>query len=335
VKRQDDQSRRNNNIALIVGISLLSIILFLIFTSVSSQSGKTLIPISIVALIAGLLFEGKRLSEKWSTVFYITIGSLAFSFFAFVPGKHERHYNIEDHVAMWPYLFIFIFAILSVIAHGDKVVPKLTEGITLLQSIAVIYWVVDYDLFAIQSYFVRSLIIIGLIFSSYSLFHAFTYSTLTRTRRLALSLWSSVIMCLFAVDNILRVYQNEQIENTVEITHGLYVALQFFLLGVSSIYITQNLMMLWGYLPGKGTFFNSKYFADVRELNDQHIKRYSDDQVYIGHSIICSILSIALFAVNYYYAILPRHLAIWAVFAIVPLLMSTFQSRTSESKYST
>ena len=65
---------------------------------------------------------------------------------------------------------------------------------------------------------------------------------------------------LFAVDNIFRVYQNEQIENA-EISHGLYIGLQYFLLGVSSIYIVQNFLMLFGFFPGKGTFFNDGIFS--------------------------------------------------------------------------
>jgi len=70
-------------------------------------------------------------------------------------------------------------------------------------------------------------------------------------------------MVLFAIDNIIRVYQNEQIENTEDLTHGLYIGLQYFLLGASSIYFLQNLFMLIGFFPqGKGPFSMQNIFVN-------------------------------------------------------------------------
>gem|GEM_PF-4463404 len=54
-------------------------------------------------MIAGAIFEGKRLSDRWSTVLWIALGAFIFSFFAFIPGKREHHYNLENHIAMFPY----------------------------------------------------------------------------------------------------------------------------------------------------------------------------------------------------------------------------------------
>ena len=166
--------------------------------------------------------------------------------------------------------------------------------------------------------------IIGLIFSLYSVSHAFTHSILSRTSRLTLSIWSSIIMMLFASDNIYRVYQNEQIENTADLTHGLYIGLQFFLLGVSCIYIIQNLIMLMGFMPGRGTFFNKQYFRDIKELKKDHVKRYSDRQVKILHSFFCILFTGTIFLLNYHYQILPRHVAIWIVFVIFPFILDTY-----------
>jgi hypothetical protein len=306
----DRSQQRNKNMIMAFFIGLIVLLLTISFTVASQTPGKRLIPISVLALIAGVLFEGKRVSEKWSTVFGITLVSLLFSLLALLPGKRESDYHFSNHIQMWPYWFIVFFAIFCVITQGDKVVPRFTEGITLLQSIAVTYWVIDYGFFNVEGYFIKTLMGIGVIFSLYSVFHAFTYVALTRGARLTLSLWSSLIMALFAIDNVYRVYQNEQIENTAEISHAAYIALQFFLLGISTIYIIQNMMMLIGFLPGKGTFFNAAYFRDVRELKNNHINRYSDRQVSIGYSLLCAFFASAVFGLNYYYQILPRHLAI-------------------------
>jgi hypothetical protein len=141
-------------------------------------------------------------------------------------------------------------------------------------------------------------------------------------------------MMLFASDNIYRVYQNEQIENTADITHGLYIGLQFFLLGVSCIYIIQNFIMLMGFMPGRGTFFNKQYFRDIKELKKDHVKRYSDRQVKILHSFFCILFTGTIFLLNYHYQILPRHVAIWIVFVIFPFILDIYDYVARRKNYS-
>ncbi|HYG02490.1 MAG TPA: hypothetical protein VD927_08585 [Chryseosolibacter sp.] len=325
--KKERWEQRNKNIVLLFFIVLIVILLTAWFALESQASGKALISLSTLALIGGVLFEAKRISQKWSTVFTITLGSLVFSMLAFLPGKGKTEYTIAAHIELWPYFFIFIFALGSIIKHKERIIPRLTEGITLLQSIAVTYWVIDYGLVNTTSYSLKALLAIGLMFSLYSFIHAFTNITITRTGRLILSLWSSIVMLLFSVDNVYRVYQNEQIESATDLMHGAYIALQFFLLGICAIYSIQNFMMLFGFFPGRDTFFNAQYFRDVRKLKDDHITRYSGRQVSIGNCLFCAIFAGTIFAFNYYYQILPRHLAIWTVFVIFPLLLSVFQYR--------
>lgn len=308
----------------VIGIGLLVLALTIYVGFRVHASERRLIPISVIALIAGVIFEGKRLSDKWQTVLLTAAGSFVFSFVVFFPGKNEHNYSFESHIEMWPYWFIIIFAISSIVFHGDKILPKLSEGITLLQSMAVVYWVIDYGFMDTDSLLLKSLFIVGLAFSLYSLFHAFTHATLSRTSRLTLSIWSSIIMMLFAFDNIYRVYQNEQIENTADLSHGLYIGLQYFLLGISIIYIVQNFLMLVGFLPGKGTFFNKQYFLDIKELKSDHIKRYSERQVSILHSFFCVLFTGTIFVLNHHYQILPRHVAIWSVFMIFPFILTLY-----------
>ena len=131
-------------------------------------------------------------------------------------------------------------------------------------------------------------------------------------------------MLLFAIDNIYRVYQNEQIEDAEDTTHKAYIALQYFLLGISSIYIVQNFLMISGFLPGKGTFFNEQYFRDIKTLKDDHVKRYSDKQVSILYSFLCVLFTGTIFGLNSYFQILPRNMAIWIVFVIFPFVLMAY-----------
>ncbi|MBN7813678.1 hypothetical protein J0A68_22165 [Algoriphagus sp. H41] len=292
------------------------------------MASRLLIPISVLAIVAGVVFEGRRLSDKWSTFLLKVLGAFVLSFFAFLPFKNERGYNLDNHIEIFPYYFILMFAIASIVVHGDKVVAKLSEGVTLLQSIAVIYWVIDYGFFNVNSVLLKVVMVVGLLFSVYSVFHAFTHTVLTRTSRLTLSIWSSVIMMVFAVDNVFRVFQNEQIERAANMTEGIFVGLQFFLLGVSAIYFIQNFLMLAGFLPGRGTFFNKQYFRELANLKKEHIKRYSDRQVQIHHSLFCLLFVGVIFFLNHYYQFVPRHMAIWLVFFFFPLVLSVFDLLT-------
>lgn len=302
----------------IITVGVLSLILLFYISYRMYITERILISTSIFALIAGAVFEAKRITEKWWIVISTTLISFFLSFLAFLPGKREHNYNFENHIEIWPYYFLFFFLIFTISFNKDKVIPKLTEGITLIQSIAIIYWVVDFGLIISDSRFLIILISLGLLFSAFSIFHAFTHIDLTRTSRLTLSIWSTIIFVLLATENIIRIFHNEQIENTEDITSGLYIGLQYFLLGISSVYIAQNYFMLIGFLPGKGTFFNQQYFKELKELKSEHIKRYSMEQTNVLYSMFCIVFTSGIFYLNFHYKVVPKHIAIWIVFVIFP-----------------
>ena len=281
----------------------------------ASISDRKLFSVSLIALFAGLLFESIRVSGSWKTVIGIFAGTYLFSLITFLPGKRERVYNFENHIEMWPYFFIFIFALFFGIAYKDKVTAKLTEGITLLLSISLIYWAVDYGFTNYHNWFSISLMIIGLLLSTFSIVNALTHIHLSRTNRLTLSIWSAIIMFTFAIDNIIRVFSNPDIESSF-LSDGLYVSLQYFLLGVSAVYIMQNFMLLAAFLPSK----NGHYKRDLKENKKEHINRYSDEQVNIGQSLFCIFFTGAVYWLNYKYQISPRHTMIWLVLLTFPFI---------------
>jgi hypothetical protein len=308
----------SSQLLVFVGAVAIAGTLYAIYHSVLP---KQQIPMRVFALVAGVLFEGRRISGWWRTVLVNCIIASVFS--AAYLGRDEGPL-FGDYATQFSYMFIVGFSIFTIAFHEDKVTPQLTEGITLLQSIAVVYWVVDFGLLSTDSLWLIILMIVGLLFSLYSLFHALTHSELSRAGRLTLSIWSSAIMLLFAADNIYAVHQNREIEQVADFRLASNIGLEFFLLGVSAIYMVQNAMMLFRFVPTKSTFFNKAYFRDLQELKEEHIKRYSDEQVHVLHSLVCVIVSGSAFALNYYYRFLPRNLAIWTVFVAFPLLLAGY-----------
>ena len=280
------------------------------------QSERSLLSIMTIPLILGIVFENKRLSSDWKAITLKILGALLLSIFAFMPGKRERSYNFENHIEIWPYFFIFFFVLISVIYHEKKIIPKLTEGITLLQSISIVYWIIDIGFLNFKNVFAYVVMAIGLIFCVITFIHAFSYLKLTRSTRLFLSIWSSIIMIIFAIDHIYRVFNFNYFVDYKMLNDGLDV-LQYFLLGVSLIYIFQNALMLLEYFPSKRRFYNEGHMKDIRKMNKTHIDRYSKSQIKISDSLLALMFTTGIYYLNYKNHIMPRHTLIWLVFWVL------------------
>jgi len=136
---------------IIAGVLGLALTIYIGYRA--SISDSKLFSVSLIALFCGLLFESFRVSSNWKTVVGIFAGTYLFSLSSFLPGKREHIYNFENHLEMWPYFFIFIFALFFGIIYKDRVTAKLTEGTTLLLSISLIYWTYDYGFMNYYNWF--------------------------------------------------------------------------------------------------------------------------------------------------------------------------------------
>ena len=284
------------------------------------QSERTLISIMIIPLILGIVFENRRLSSDWKTIALKIFGSLLLSILAFLPSRNENNYNFENHIEMWPFMFILWFTLASIFFHKKKIIPELTEGITLLQSISIVYWVVDIGFLNFKNVFVYIVMSIGIIFCFVSFVHAFSYIRLTKSARLFLSIWSAIIMVIFAVDHIYRVFHFDHFVDYKMLNDTLNV-LQYFLLGVSLIYIFQNAYMLLVYFPDRNSWYGKTQMKDIRQMNETHIKRYSRNQIKIVDSIIALIFTSGIYYWNYQHQIMPRHTIIWLLIWLFPFVI--------------
>ena len=309
-----------NLLPFIIIFGLLMLILSFYVGYRISISDRKLFSASILALFAGLLFESFRIASNWKVVAATLIGAYFFSFFALLPGKHENIYSFENHLTIWPYYLLGAFAFLNTIIHEEKVTTKLTEGVALLLSISFVYWVIDYNVIQFDSWIILSLLAIGVFLALFSTLHALTHIQLSRDSRLTLSIWGTIIMFAFAVDNIFRVFSNVEIEDAAYFSQGLYIGIQYFLLGVSAVYVIQNYILLAIFIPSK----HGGYLRDLRDGFKLHIKRFSDEQVVISHSLLCIFYAGALYWINYMYHLLPRHTMIWLVIVSFPLVLKAF-----------
>lgn len=303
------------SIFIILGIAAIALTIY--FGYRASLSERKLFSVSLIALFGGLLYEIFRVSKSWENIVPVFLGSYFFSLIAFSPGKREYVYILENHIQNWPYVFIFFFAIMYAGFYKDTLTVRLTEGMTLLLSISLIYWFIDYGFSNFYNWFVITLMSLAFLLSTFSIINAFTTIKLTKSNRLTLSIWSSIVMFAFAIDNVIRVFNNQDIETTKYLSQQIYIGLQYFLLGVSAIYIVRNYVLLEAFIPNR----NGDYINDVKENIKDHIERYSDMQVNFWDSMFCVLYAGTIYVLNYNYHILPRHTMIWLVFVTFPLIL--------------
>ncbi len=304
-------------------VGLLLSVPCLYFLFIAAAPNVRLVPLVVIALICGLVFESIRASGKWMRVmltWLAIITSCILLVFNFLPFASPFVYSI---IPGWPALFaitMLVFALVFYI-HITGAPAELTEGITLLQSIAIIYWAADHDIFISGSILLRVIVAAGLLFSLFSFFHAFSKAPLLARSRFILSVWSCVVMLLFAADNIYGIYESYEAENAAAFDSKINQAVTYFLLGVSLIYILQNLLLLLRFAPGKGSFFNDAYKRRVAELRNDHVNRFSTMQVNTLYSFFCVVFSGSVFWLNYEYRLVPANTAIWIVFFIFPYIL--------------
>jgi hypothetical protein len=162
--------------------------LFTIYIAYKTPIGDNkLFSISILALIAGLLIESFRVSYSWKTVIYVFIGTYIGTYFmcliSFMGSEGEVIYD-SQFFDFWLYSFLFFFSSISAIINKEKITAKLNEGVTLLLSISVIYWIFDYGFIINQNWLTITLTVIVLISSLFSILNAFTNIQLSKTIKL-------------------------------------------------------------------------------------------------------------------------------------------------------
>ena len=138
-------------------------------------------------------------------------------------------------------------------------------------------------------------------------------------------------MMVFAADHIFYVFNQPVPEASLDTAQLLLEGVPYFLLGVSSLYIMQNYLLLIAFIPGK----KDKYVTDserlaasereFRQSKEDHLSRYSANQISLIEAIYCIFYAFVVFGSNYYLDFLSKQSAIWLVFFTFPILLSGFK----------
>lgn len=121
----------------------------------------------------------------------------------------------------------------------------------MIQSVSIIYLICDLIDFNNLNVLKIIMITFGLVFCLFSFFHAFSYFEHSKFSKFILSLWSSIIMLVFGVLFVIRIFKFN-ISHEYSISTNSISIIQYFLLGTSGIYILRNTYFIFGFLPSKG-----------------------------------------------------------------------------------
>jgi hypothetical protein len=308
---------------------LLSLLLTYVIVLKGLEYNKRLFTWSFIALFLGLLLESYFIFKRLNSILNCFSVSFFVSLLTFLPGKKERVYNLQNHIELWPYFFLLFFIIGVIILKQKEVTSKQTEGTTLLQSLAIVYWLFDYKFFDDIDFPKALILIIIISATSFSLLNALTKINLGKSNRLFLSIWSSCVLMSFAIDNIIRVFSNGDIDQQNSLITSIEVAIQYFFVGISSVYVVQNICMLLAFLPEK----NTKYKQTLYAAKKMHLDRYSDLQISTFDTVLCICYCTLFFVLNGIYNFIPRHTMIWFVIVTFPLLLH-LQKRIRQKNYS-
>lgn len=276
---------------------------------------QKLLHLFFLPLLTGLTLEYKNISKSWKEVGWVALGSLFVSLLIVFFREENQYQSLEEKVENWPYIYTAVFIFLAIVIRTNEATRKMTEGVTLLLTLSINYWILANGYLNSSGLILKILIPLNFIFSAFSILNALLPLRLNKITLLLLSIWSSIITLILSIDNFLKLYKNRDIENMIDIFDQALIFSQFFLLGISGIYVAQNIMLLLGYFPSR------KFIESISETTDLHLQRFSEEQVFIFDTLIVFFITSAGYAANYYYQFLPVNLMIWATITLTPLYL--------------
>lgn len=277
--------------------------------------------LSYLAFFLGSVLEFKRISQDWGKVFKCLSISVPVSLLVFLFHSKNQPYSFQGNLDLWPIFFSFIFIGSATLMYAKELTVKLGEGTTMLHSLVILYYFIE------RGYYLPS-IIVCLVPTGFSVYHALSYRELTHRSRLLLSLWSSAVMIFFAGVYMISVFQTPGIEKSIAenmFAEATLSAFRYFFMGASGIYIFHNVLMLLPYLPGRTELFLPEYRERLRRLNETHIERYSHGQVERKISLFILALVGALLSANFYTKLIAPVFLVWICFVLIPPVIGWFE----------
>lgn len=277
-----------------------------------------IIPTYLAIIFCGILFESFRISNKSKSIFYVLLCAYFISLIVFFPDQGNDAYHFEERIKRLPYVLCFFYLVILVTSHKKIIIPKLTEGVTLLLSVSFIYWLSYKQLLNFETWYSSIITTVTLLFSLIPVINGLFSMKLSKLNRLILSVWSTLTVFVIGVDNFIDLMRYDSFNEYIGFSDTFKIAIQYFLFGMGSIYLVQNFLLLILLIPSKEDKDNARFDENIRD----HYGRYSESQVKRVYSIFCILYCFAFFYLNDKLKILPVNTIIWMVTISFPIVLN-------------
>ena len=273
-------------------------------------SGRTFVPLTLLGLALGLSVEFKRLTGSWAILAWTLVMAYAGSFLIYLVKFSETGLSLQELILKQHIAFCVIVIVVALIKNPKGATTPLNSTVTLLQSACVTYLFLESPAWPLHDGFMKLLAYIGFAAVFFTLLQAFVASRLLRPVRFLLSLWSTFLMFVFAIINLVGLLEGPDMGMAGTAASRLLETLDYFLFGISAIYIGQNLMMAVQLFPTEDVPFTES----LREAYNDHVARYYDARPHRLFLLLLLAACIALFRLNHHYGFLPPITLVWLFF---------------------
>ena len=301
----------------VIATAILIIVGIWIFNSGVSlyraAAAETALFYSLLAVAAGLVFESYRVTRNGRQTAWTLVAALVGSLLFASPKPGPPFHAMGVFTFAGGFLLIYFSIFLSI--NRKRITPDRSEGQAWLLSLCFVYWLVDLYL-SLPTWMlpVAALTAVPVFLSGYN---AFVRRPLSDGMRTWLSVWCVLITLILGIDNgvsVLFPATEWSSSDTFDYPARMFA---FFLLGISAIYVANNLWQLLELNP-----FNDVSKREKRQIRRRHLLRFSPGQVPAWQSAVCLAYAAALFGLNVTYAVLPRITMIWLVIVTFPPLLA-------------
>lgn len=313
------------------GIRIIAIICLIatIIIAITAHTRKIeILPTYLGFILCGILFESVRISKNSKSILYVLLCAYFVSLIVFFPNQGKSVYDFEYRIKTLPYALCVIYVIILIASHKKIIIPKLTEGITLLLSVSFIFWLSNKQLLNFDTWYSSIITVVTLLFSLISVINGMFSVKLSKLNRLTLSIWSTIIVFAIGVDNFIDLMAHISFDTQNSYSATFKIAIQCFVFGMSSIYLVQNFFLLTFLIPSKEDKDNVRFDENIRD----HYERYSESQVKGLSSIFCIIYCCLFYYLNNKLKILPLNTVIWIVTFTFPLILHVIKISHKISK---
>lgn len=287
---------------------ITGILLAILFAFISGF--KTYYILGFISAFLGLSIEIIKYSVSFKDILKFSFIALLTSIIIYVSliiGNHNAQYC--------QFYFLLIVAFIAGNYLDEYTKPKLTKGILLIQCLAFLYWTFENQYYN-SSEINRILHFLGICFSIYVVFLSLSGKTIHSFLRFIVSIWSAIIIAIISINNFQNLFLAETFITNIDYLDLSIIIMQFYLLGVSAMYLSKNILILL--LANQFGFFLFNIMKH-RGLNIED--RYIDVDTDIFLSWVCILTCISLFSLNYKFQFIDKNFLIFLVLFLLPIAL--------------